>query len=591
MPLHSDNGEMPREPSPSPAAVRLELERVLRGAAFHGSVSVSRLLRYTVEAVLRGEKDNLKEYLIGLEVFDRGAGFDPGRDAIVRVQARNLREKLEIYYQTEGTKNPVRIEFPKGRYAPTFGAWAAPAVHRIAVLPFVNLSPENDSSYFCDGLTEELMHVIAGYRELRVVARTSSFEFRNTQESVQKIGRALNAELILEGSVRLAGEQLRVTARLASVAEGMQLWSKRYDRKLEDVFQIQDEIAEAIATTLQRTVASMEVLPVASEDNFDLEALKLYLKGRHFWNQRTAAGFRNALECFHQAIARDSRLSRAYAGMAETYVLMMMHNLESPRRLMPRAREAALAALGIDPSLPQAHSSLAAVHALFDWNLVLADTEWQRAIESDPGYATAFHWRAMFCDVPRGDFDCALKNIRKAEWLDPLQLPIANDIAFVLYWARRYGEAEVQCRSALELNPSFYRILILLGRIYAAQGRYSEAIEHCHGALRLMEGDAFRSQTLGTLGFAHARLGNSAEASDAAAELKCLAERSFTSPVDLAILAAGAHRLDDAIEHLAEAASQKTGWILWLGCEPLLDDLRADPRFLRLEQEILKHRC
>jgi len=541
--------------------------------------------------VLRGEKNKLKEYVIGVEVFDRGEGFDPGHDAIVRVQARKLREKLDDFYQTEGVEDPVRIQCPKGGYVPSFGAWIAPSAHTIAVLPFVNLSPENDSSYFCDGLTEELMHVLAGVRELRVVARTSSFQFRSSNEDVRKIGRALNADLILEGSVRLAGEQLRVTARLASAAEGIQLWSRRYDRKLEHVFQIQDEIAGAIVTTLQRTLASMALRPLASQDTYDLEAFKLYLKGRHFWNQRTAAGFRSALDCYRQAIARDPRLSRAHAGLAETYVLMMMHNLESPEQLMPKAQEAALAALRIDPDLPQAHSSLAAVHALFDWDLVAADLEWRRAIEVDPDCATAYHWRALFCDVPRGDFDRAVENIRKAERLDPLSLPIANDIGFVLYWARRYGEAEAQCRSALELDPNFYRIHILLGRIYTAQGRYSEAIEHCNCAVRMMEGDAFRSQTLATQGFAHSRLGNAAEASNAAGELKSLARRSFTSAFDVAILAAGAGALGEAIDHLTEAVRQKTGWVLWLGCEALLDDLRPDPRFKRLEQKVLRHSC
>jgi serine/threonine-protein kinase len=218
-----------------------------------------------------------------------------------------------------------------------------------------------------------------------------------------------------------------------------------------------------------------------------------------------------------------------------------------------------------------------------------ADSEWQHAIELDPGYATAHHWRALFCDVPRGKLDLAVENIRKAERLDPLSLPIANDIGFVLYWARKYAEAEAQCRSALELNPNFYRIHILLARIYAVQGKYSAAIESCNCAFRLMEGDAFRSQILATLGFAHARLGNAAEASNVAAELKLLAERSFTSAFDLAILAAGAGNRDDAIESLTEAARQKTGWTLWLGCEALLDDLRSHPRFKQLEQEVLEH--
>jgi hypothetical protein len=207
-------------------------------------------------------------------------------------------------------------------------------------------------------LTEELIHVLAGVRELRVVARTSSFQFRGSNADVHQIGRALHADLILEGSVRLAGEQLRVTARLASVAEGIQLWSRRYDRKLEHVFQIQDEIAGAILTALRSTLGSIPVRHLVSQDTHDLEAFKLYLKGRHFWNQLTAAGFRSALDCFHEAIARDARLSRAYAGMAETYVLMMMHNLEPPQQLMPKAREAALAALGVDAGLAQARSSL-----------------------------------------------------------------------------------------------------------------------------------------------------------------------------------------------------------------------------------------
>jgi len=580
--------------------IRSHLERVLQSSAFRGSPSIIRLLRYTVETTLRKSQDNLKEYVIGLEVFGRGERFDPGRDAIVRVQARKLREKLDTYYLTEGTDDPLRIEFPKGSYVPSFTPRKTPAVHTVAVLPFLNLSPELDSSYFSDGLTEELMHVLAGRRGLRVVARTSTFQFRNTRLDIREIGRVLNVELLLEGSVRLAGEQLRVTARLVSAADGMQLWSGRYDRKLEQIFQIQDEIARAIVTIVQRTMASVDAAPVAPQAipaspaavaEVDLEAMKLYLRGRYFWNQRTAEGFRSAADCFQQAIAREQRFSRAHAGLADVYVLMMMHNLGPPRELMPKARNAAAAALEIDGGSAQAHASLAGVYALFDWQMAAADLEFERAVEADPNYATAYHWRAVLCDIPQKQFDRALARIRQAERLDPLSVPIANDVAFVLYWSRKYEEAETQCHAALELNASFYRTRILLGRICAAQGRYAEAVEHLNSALKLMEGNAFRSQALGTLGFAHGRLGNREQADRAASGLKSLAQQSFASPVDWAILSAGAGDLDGAMNQLAEAARQKSGWLVFLGCEPLLDDLRPDPRFVQLEHELLYPSC
>jgi tetratricopeptide (TPR) repeat protein len=332
--------------------------------------------------------------------------------------------------------------------------------------------------------------------------------------------------------------------------------------------------------------------PVAEIDaEIDLEAVKLYLKGRHFWNRRTAEGFRSAADCFQGAIAREPRLSRAYAGLADVYVLMMMHNLGSPRELMPKARNAALSALEIDGGSAQAHTSLAGVYASFDWQMATAALEFDRAIEADPDYATAYHWRAMFCDIPQKQFDSALARIRKAEQLDPLSAAIANDVGFVLYFSGMYKEAEAQCRAALELDAKFYRTYILWGRVCAAQGRYMEAVEHLNNALKLIEGDAFRSQALGTLGFAHGRLGNREPADRAAAELKSLAQRSFASAVDWAILSAGAGDLDGAMNQLAEAVRQKSGWLVFLRCEPLLDALRLDPHFVQLEREVFNSAC
>jgi adenylate cyclase len=463
----------------------------------------------------------------------------------------------------------------------------------IAVLPFVNLSPENDSSYFADGLTEELMHALTSIRELRVVARTSAFQFRNSSQDIRQIGRALNAELLLEGSVRLAGDQLRITARLATASDGIQLWSGRYDRKLEQIFQIQDEISGAIAATVKQTLAPSSLLPLhppppRTDAESDLEAMKLYLRGRHFWNQRTAIGFRKAVACFQQAIDRQPRFGRAHAGLADVYVMMMMHNLARPTELMPKARKAASTALQIDPTSAQAHCSLASVHGLFDWNWAAAEVEFQRSIDADPNYATVYHWRSLIYDTAQNQPDRALADIRKAEQLDPLSVPIANDIGFMHYFFRRFEQADSQCQAALEINPNFYRIHILLGRIHAVKQRYRESIECLDHALRTMDGDAFRSQALGTLGFVYGRLGDREKSARIATELEVLGKRAFASPVDWAILAAGAGDLEGALRHLSDAACEKAGFLVMLGREPLLDSLRQDSRFAALLQQVVK---
>jgi tetratricopeptide (TPR) repeat protein len=228
------------------------------------------------------------------------------------------------------------------------------------------------------------------------------------------------------------------------------------------------------------------------------------------------------------------------------------------------------------------------VYALSDWNWAAADVEFQRSIDIDPNYATAYHWRGLMCDVPQDRMDRTLANMRKAEQLDPLSLPIVSDHGWLLYLARRFEEAETQYRAALEINSNFYRLHIFLGRLYATQQQYEKALAHLNRAFDSMDGDAFRSQALGTLGYLHGRLGNREEASKAATELEALGRRAFASPVDWAILAAGAGDLDAAFRHLTEAARQKAGFLVFLGREPLLDDLRCDPRFQRLEGEILQ---
>ena len=562
-----------------PEAVQAQVARILGSRLFASSAALSDLLRFTVEKTLGGEAGQLKEYRIGTAVFRRPQSFDPADDSIVRVQARKLRKRLELYYATEGRQDPVRIVYVPGSYVPRFSEpakvsapkQAPPPRIAVAVLPFLNLSPDLESAYFCDGLTEELIYVLSKKPALRVVARASSFQFKGIAQDVRIIGSKLGAQYLVDGTVRRSAGEVRVTVSLISVADGCQIWAERYDREMAGILEIQDEIARSIAAALSATVsagppAASPVRPVK-----DQAAYGLYLKGRYFWNQRTEEGFARAVECYERVILRDGEFARAYAGLAETYVLMMMHNLKAPAVVIPQARTAALAALSIDPELASARSSLAAVRMLFDRDPEAAEKEWQHALQIDPDYATAWHWYAVFCLSPQGRDREALEAIQQAERLDPFSIPIANDVGFVLYFARRYEETVEQCRKTLSLNPHFYRAIYLTGLALAAEARYAEAVEHCLKARALMPGNAFLSQVLAALGFGYARMGQRDAALTTLGELQNL---PFGSPVDVAVVQAALGAREEAFASLREAVAQRRGWVVFLPVDPLRDDAR-----------------
>jgi TolB-like protein len=549
-----------------PDAVRLALERLIASAAFRNSDAQARLLRYTVEAALsQPPPAGLKEYTVAVEALGRPASFDPRADSIVRVLARKLREKLARYYEHDGRQDAVRFEYSRGSYVPHIAVTPAsntPA-RTVAVLPFLNLSADHDAGYFSDGLTEELIFLLSRTADLRVVARTSCFRFKGSTKDVREIGQKLGAELLVEGGVRLAGDRLRVTARMVGAADGLELWSDRYDRTLGDVLRVQEEIAAAIAGALRMQAAPR---PRAA----DVEAHNLFLKGRYFWNQRTEEGFRRALDFYQAAVTRDPSMARAYAGIAETHILMTLHGLAEPLAVMPAARDAALEALANDPDLAAGRSALAALH-VWDQQVRAAETEWRRAIRSDPAYATARHWYAVCGLVPQRRFDEAIAEMREAERLDPLSLPIASDAALVLYWARRYDEAIEQCHRALFLSPSFYRAYVGLGRIHAATGQYGRAIEACVTARALCDGGAFLAQLLGTLGFSYAAAGDTARARGVLDELRAIAATNSVAEYEMGIVHTALGEWTAAHACLDAARARRTAWIAWLAVEPLYD--------------------
>jgi adenylate cyclase len=555
-----------------PSELVLEaLGRVLSSNRFKASESLCRLLRYTVERTLEGLGSELKEYSIGVEALGRPQSFDPREDNIVRVQARKLRQRLDDYYNSDGIDEKCRIVFQAGSYIPAFRLvqHQPPPCSTVAVLPFMNLTADDDAGYFCDGLAEEVIDLLSRTKGLRVVARTSSFQFKGVPLDVREIGKRLGADLLIEGAVRGGRSRYIVTVRLLASSDGCEIWSERYDRTLTDIVTLETEIANSVASVL-----SSGPPPAASA--MDTDAVTLYLQARYAWNQRTEIGFRRALEFYTAATRRDPCAAKAWTGIAECHALMNMHGLALPKVCMPKAREAALRALEIDPHLASAHSAMAAVQALYDWQYEAACNHWRRALDIDPDYATAHHWFSII-GLAAGRLDDALREIEEAHRLDPLSAPIANDVGFVLYWMRRFAEAREQCRRTLDLNPRFYRARLLEARILTAQEQYAEALQLCKSAAEL-EITAFRPHLLGTMGYAYAILGDSAAARCIIQQLIQMDEKCVTAH-ERALVHAGLGEWEQSTLALDKVAEQRTGWWGCLKFEPLFDSLRAHNGF------------
>ncbi len=320
----------------------------------------------------------------------------------------------------------------------------------IAVLPFVNISADAENEYFCDGLAEELLNALAKIEALRVAARTSAFSFKGKETDVREIGRKLNVSVVLEGSVRKSGNRLRITAQLINVTDGYHLWSERYDRQIEDLFEIQDEVTLAVVDALKLKLLSSEKASLLKQRTENTEAYQLYLKGRYYWHQRTEEAVKKGIECFEQAIDIDPNYALAYAGLADSYSLLGLseYSALSPTEAFPKAKQASVKALEIDNTVAKAHVSLAFGRMYFDWDFQRAESEYQQAIELNPSYATAHHFRALNL-MATGQTDLAIAEMNKAQALEPLSLIINTNLGWMLYFARQYDQAIEQYQKTL----------------------------------------------------------------------------------------------------------------------------------------------
>jgi TolB-like protein/DNA-binding winged helix-turn-helix (wHTH) protein/Tfp pilus assembly protein PilF len=453
----------------------------------------------------------------------------------------------------------------------------------LAVLPFDNLSGDADQEYLSDGLTEEMITQLGRLEpdRLRVLARSSTWKYKRADRDIGRLRRELGADYVLEGSVRRAGERVRVTTQLVQVDDQSQVWAETYQRDLRDVLILQSEVAEAVVRTIAVKLTPNAQARLARARPIRPEAYQDYLRGRFFFNRRTEAALKQALGYFQKAIAADSGYAPAYSGLADCYSALGASSVVGglpPRQAMPEAKAAALKALQIDGTLAEAHTSLAMVHLLYEWDLAACEKEFRRAIELDPNYTTAHHWYSH-CLLPLGRTKESLAESKRALELEPLQLVVGTHLGWHYLYARQYDQAIAQFRNTLELDPAFPQAQRYAAWGYLQKGMHSEAIAALRSALNSLGRDP---KVEGELGYALAVAGRRAEALAILEGLGRLSATRYVSPYSVALVHAGLGDRDQALDWLEKAYAERSDYMPYLRLEPMLDGLRSDQRFAAL---------
>ncbi len=452
----------------------------------------------------------------------------------------------------------------------------------IVVLPFTSLSLDPQNEYFSDGLSEDLINALTHIKDLRVAARTSAFSFKGRSVDARVIGQELNVGTVLEGSVRKAGNRLRITAELTNADTGYHIWSEQYDRDMGDVFAVQDEITQAIVDALKVELMESDAVASSQRHTDDLDAYHLYLKGRYYWNKSDTESFWKAIENYQAAIEVDPAYARAYVGLADAYASLgdAGHSAISPRDAFSTARVAVRKALELDDGLSEAYASLGhlKMHE-FVWED--AERAFKRAIALNPNHPSAFRFYAFFF-AGRGRSEEAIAALGRALDLDPVSLGIMTDLGVLSYLARDYDRAIRQYEKVLEMDPGFTRAYVTLGSAYAQKGMHTEAIETTRKAMDLTED---RSK-LAPLGRAYGLAGMKDEALEAVAGLKELSKRRYVTPYAYTLIYASLGDRDTALSYLQRAFDESVSDLIYVNVDPFLDALRGDPRFTALLQGV-----
>jgi serine/threonine-protein kinase len=452
----------------------------------------------------------------------------------------------------------------------------------IAVLPFLDMSPEQDQEYFGDGIAEEIINALTRIADLHVSARTSSFAFKDRNLEAGTIGAKLHVGSLLEGSVRKAGDQVRITAQLIDVNRGYHLWSESYDRKMEDVFAIQEEVARAIVETLKATLVGNDDTPIVKPGTEDPEAYNLYLRGLYHWNRRTAAELEQSIELFRQAIAVDDRYALAWAGLADAYSILGWYRHISSLDAYTKTVTAASSAVAVDDSLAEPYASLAYARFLYGWDWDGAEEGFQTAIDRNPDYAVARHFYAEFL-MAMGRMEEAVEQMELGHTLDPLSPTIGFGIGWVQYFLGNYGAAIAQYEKTLKESPDFILAPWFLGPAFVMSGQYERAIEVCERWIPIVR---HKSGLKALLAYANAMAGRRDKALDIVSKLKKTSDGEHVAPDHIALVYIGLGEHDKAFEWLDKALDERVWYLVYLNADPMFEPLRSDPRFARLVAKV-----
>lgn len=575
-------GSRSAAPAPTPGqadtAVLEHLERILASPTFQQGDKLKRFLKFIVHEAVAGRRHELKEYVIGVQVFGKEESFDPRTDPIVRVQARRLRAKLVRYYREEGRADETVIELPKGGYAPVFKQRDTPVLikrsvaaalvsrNTVAVLPFADHSVEHDLDYFCRGVREEIVHHLARFASLRILA---SDEPRVT-------GGTTEAAMIISGSVRRAGERLRLTAQLIDGATGCYIWSESVDATLAELFPAQERVAEAIARRIEPELGDRRSSAASRKPNENLAAHNLYLQGRYHLNQRTEEGLRKALDFFEKSLVEDAEYAAAHAGLSDAYGLLAHYGVFGPAEVWTKAAASAAAAVMLDPNSAEAHTSLAHVKATQDWDWAGAEREFQRAISLDPRCATSHHWYAMSCLSPQGRLAEALDEMILAQALDPVSSIVARDLAVIHFYRRDFETALEQCDHTIELNPHFAPAYWILGVIQEQRKDFDESAAAFQRAVHL---SPQTPRMHGALGRTFALSGGKTQALEVLKKLETYAGERYVSPLEFAWIQFALGETDLGFRWMQKALEDRSFDLISIKVDPRFDALKDDPRF------------
>ena len=581
----------------SPTTVQRELAKVLQSPVFASSPRLCHLLSHIVEKTLDGQSQGLKEYTLAMEVFGRPASFDPRLDPIVRVQASNLRSKLKGYYAGEGKDAELLIDLPRGTYKCRFIAQpkhdshlitppAKPATSdSVAVLACVDLSPAQDQEHFCDGITEEIINALASVKALRVIGRTSVFRFKGRLIDIRKIGEQLGVHSILETSCRLDGNQVRITAHLSEVSSGFTIWSNIFTVKLHQIFAVQEQIARSITKALCGDSSSKAMRSSAVWPSGNIDDYNLYLRAKYHLNKRDERNIDKCLLILEGLRNRESDNPHLHSAFAECHLQLALAGAAPPKVAMKKAEQHARRALSLDNTMPEAHALLASVKALFVWDWIAADREFQLALGLDPdsvlsrvGYAAAYL-------LPMGRSSEAVDHLREAVRLDPLSVIANQSLVWALCAARRFDEAIQKCQILIDMEPSLARAHALLGVAYVMTGLRREGTRSVAKLLRLPPN--------------HFSLANWAMAisvySIAGARRLALRALEMTAPklaknsrssYWLAVAHGNLGDTESGMRLLKQAVSLRDPWATAVIYDPLAEPLRIHRQFRTVVQEI-----